>query len=60
MVKIIYCIVKVESRGCKILKTAFKKEGASHDVMSGGEGGRVNVTHKGHTQSSDVPPLLRY
>ena len=39
MVKIIYCIVKVESRGCEILKTAFKKEGASHDVISGGEGG---------------------
>ena len=28
MVKIIYCIVKVESRECEILKTAFKKEGA--------------------------------
>ena len=44
MVKIIYCIVKVESRECEILKTAFKKDGDSHDVMSGGGGRRVNVT----------------
>ena len=36
MVKIIHCIVKVESRECEVLKTAFKKEGASHDVMRGG------------------------
>ena len=45
MVKIISCIVmKVESRECEILKTAFKKEGASHDVMSGRGERRVNVT----------------
>ena len=31
------CIVKVESRECEILKTAFKKEAASRDVMSWGE-----------------------
>ena len=36
MVKMIYCIVKVESRECEILKTAFKMEGASPDVLSGG------------------------
>ena len=40
MVKIIYCIVKVESRESEILKTAFKKEGASHDVISGGGRGK--------------------
>ena len=40
VVKIIYCIVKVESRECEILKTAFKKEDASrHDIMNEREGG---------------------
>ena len=34
--KIIYCIVKFESKECEILKTAFKKEGASHNITSGG------------------------
>ena len=34
--KIIYCNVKVKSRECEILETALKKEGAGHDVMSGG------------------------
>ena len=39
--------MKVEPRECEILKTAHKKEGASHDVMSwgggggGGKGGRI-------------------
>ena len=38
--------MKIEPKECEILKTAFIKEGASHDIMSGGvEGGRtVNVT----------------
>ena len=37
--------MKVESRECEILKTAFKKEGVSHEVvMSGGGVRRVNVT----------------
>ena len=32
--------MKVESKECEILKTAFKKDGASHDFMrGGGEGG---------------------
>ena len=45
MVKIIYCIVKVESRECEILKTAFKKEGAScHDVMNEEEGAEELTT----------------
>ena len=44
MLKIICYVVKVESRECEILKTAFKKEGASHDIEWGGGGKRVNVT----------------
>ena len=43
MVKIIYCIVKIESRECEILKNAFKKEGASHD-REGGEELMVTMT----------------
>ena len=40
MVKIIYyCVVKVESREYEILKTDFKKEGASPDIKNGGGGG---------------------
>ena len=41
VVKIIYCIVSQENM--TFLKTAFKKEGASHDIMSGGEE-LINVT----------------
>ena len=35
---VVKIIVKVESRECEILKTAFKMESACHDVTSGGEG----------------------
>ena len=44
MVKISYCIVKVESRESENFED-LKKEGASHDIMSGvGGGRRVSVT----------------
>ena len=58
--KIIHCIVKVESRECEILKTAFK---TSHDVMSasGGVGGRKELTSQYinfYTNNLDVPPNI--